>query len=642
MARYSELVSFIIDNVGKETNIISVSHCMTRLRFKLKDYSLVNEREILGNGKITTAQKSGGEYQVVIGTNVGDVYTELISSLGLKNEESQDSEKDKSILNKIIQIITKSITPVLGVLMASGLIQGLLALLVACKVVNTTDGAYIILNVIGNALFTFFPIFLGYTSAKAFQMDGFVGMTIGACLVFPSILTSLTAGDPMFTLFANTIVETPVYKTFFGIPIIFPATGYTSTVVPIIISMYFTSKFEKFLKKHIPDIIAFTLVPFLSILVCVPVTILAVGPIANILTLMITAAITYLNHLSPVITSIVVGVVYQPLVILGLHWPLITIGITNMGAMGSDYIIPMIFTASFAQTAVVLAVYCKTKDRTVKNICIPAIISGCFCIIEPAIYGVTLPVKKRFAFSIIGATIGAVIISIFGAQMYAISVGVLGTVAFINPNGDMNGFIIAIIATIISMIVAFLLTYFTFNEQNTNIDIPSNKKTTFVNRVIGSPLKGKIVKLENVEDASFSKGLLGKGVAILPTEGKLVAPCDGIVTTLFPTGHAIGITSDEGYQILIHVGTDTVQLNGQHFSKKIEQGARVKKGDVLVEFDIDAITQKGYRIITPIIITNTEEYLDVVETMSSNVDYFDQLITVIPNENGIAYQPGEV
>lgn len=642
MASYKELVSFIIDNVGKKNNIISVSHCMTRLRFKLKDYSLVNEKEILGNSKITTAQKSGGEYQVVVGTNVGEIHTELISSLGLRNEESQSVEKDKSILNRIIQIITKSITPVLGVLMASGLIQGLLALLVACNVLNTTDGAYIILNVIGNALFTFFPIFLGYTSAKAFQMDGFVGMTIGACLVFPSILTSLTAGDPLFTLFANTIVETPIYKTFFGIPIIFPTTGYNSTVVPIIISMYFTSKFEKFLKKHIPDIIAFTLVPFLTIIVCVPITILVVGPIANILTLMITAVITYLNHLSPIITSIVVGVIYQPLVILGLHWPLITIGITNMGAMGFDYIIPMIFTASFAQTAVVLAVYCKTKDKTVKNICIPAIISGCFCIIEPAIYGVTLPVKKRFAFSIIGATIGAIIISIFGAQMYAISVGVLGTVAFINPNGDMSGFIIAIISVIISMVVAFLLTYITFNEQNINIDTPLAKKKTSVNGIIASPLKGKIVKLENVEDASFSKGLLGKGVAILPSEGKLVAPCDGIVTTLFPTGHAIGIMSEEGYQILIHVGTDTVQLNGQHFTKKIEQGASVKKGDVLVEFDIDAITQKGYSVITPIIITNTEEYLDVVETMNASVDYFDQLITVVSNEKEITYKQAEV
>ncbi len=633
MARYNELVSFIIENVGGKNNVISVSHCMTRLRFKLNDYSLVHEEIILENSKITTAQKSGGEYQVVIGTNVGDVYAELVSSLGIRKENAQDIEKEKSILNRMIQIITKSITPVLGVLMASGLIQGLLALLVACNIVSSTDGTYIIFNVIGNALFTFFPIFLGYTSANAFHMDGFVGMVIGACLVFPSLLTSMTAGDPMFTLFANTMVETPVYKTFFGIPIIFPATGYTSTVVPIIISMYFTSKFEHFLKKHISDIIAFTLVPFLTILVCVPITILAVGPIANFLTLIITAAITYLNHLSPVITSIVVGVVYQPLVILGLHWPLITIGITNMGAMGSDYIIPMIFTASFAQTAVVLGVYCKTKNKTIKNICIPAMISGCFCIIEPAIYGITLPVKKRFAFSIIGATIGAVIISLFSAQMYAVSVGVLGTVAFINPNGDMSGFLIAVIAIIISMAVAFLLTYFTFNEQNTRNDISSDQKKKTIDRVIASPLKGQIVKLENVEDVSFSKGLLGKGVAILPSEGKLVAPCDGLVTTIFPTGHAIGITSDEGYQILIHIGTDTVQLNGQYFTKKVEQGTRIKKGDVLIEFDIDKITQKGYRVITPIIITNTEEYLDIIETMQASVTYSDPLITVIPNEN---------
>ncbi len=640
MAKYSDLVLFIIKNVGGKDNVISVSHCMTRLRFKLKDYSLVDEKNIISNSKITTAQKAGGEYQVVVGTSVEGIYTELIASLGLKNEESQTEGKDKSVLNKIIQIITKSITPILGVLMAAGLIQGLLALLVACGALETTDGAYIILNVMGSALFTFFPIFLGYTSAKAFQMDGFVGMAIGACLVFPTILTSLTAGDPLFILFANSILETPVYKTFFGIPIIFPTTGYTSTVVPIIVSMYFTSKFEKFLKKHIPDIVAFTLVPFLTIAVCVPLTILAIGPIANILSLLITAAITYLNTLSPIITSLVVGVIYQPLVILGLHWPLITIGITNMGAMGYDYIIPMIFTASFAQTAVVLAVYCKTKDKKVKNICIPAMISGCFCIIEPAIYGVTLPVKKRFAFSIIGATVGAVIISLFSARMYAVSVGVLGTVAFINPNGDMSGFLVAVVATIISMVVAFLLTFIFFNEQNSGISLLADKKQSSHN-IISSPLKGKTIKLENVDDASFSKGVLGKGIAILPSEGKVIAPCDGIVTSLFPTGHAIAITSDDGCEILIHVGTDTVRLNGKYFTKKVQQGAKVIKGDVLVEFDIEGITKEGYSLVTPIIITNSDEYFDVVETMNENVDYFDQLIRVISKENEAAYKLAE-
>lgn len=641
MAKYSDLVSFIVENVGGKDNIVSVSHCMTRLRFHLKDNSLVNEQNITSNNKIATAQKAGGEYQVVVGTMVGEIHAELSALLGLKSEEPQAAEKNDSLLNRIIQIITKSITPVLGVLMASGLIQGVLALLVACSALKTTDGAYIILNVMGNALFTFFPIFLGYTSAKAFKMDGFVGMAIGACLVFPTILTNLTSGNPLFTLFAGTILSTPVYKTFFGIPIIFPTTGYTSTVVPIIISMYFTSKFEKFLKKHIPDIVAFTLVPFLTIAICVPLTILAVGPIANFLSLLITAAITYLNNLSPVITSIVVGVVYQPLVILGLHWPLITIGITNMGAMGSDYIIPMIFTASFTQTAVVLAVYCKTRDKKVKNICVPAMISGCFCIIEPAIYGITLPVKKRFAFSIAGATVGAVIISLFGAKMYAVSVGVLGTVAFINPNGDMSGFYLAIVATLISMAVSFLLTFFTFNEQNPDFSLTAGKKESS-NIIIHSPLKGKTVKLENVEDASFSKGVLGKGIAVLPSEGTLVAPCDGIISNLFATGHAVGITSDDGCEILIHVGIDTVRLNGKHFTVRTKQGNRVKKGDIMVEFDIDAITKEGYSLITPVLVTNSDEYFDIVETTNEKVDYSDQLIRIIPNKNEAAGKLAEV
>lgn len=632
MSKYSDLVAFIVENIGGKENVLSVSHCMTRLRFKLKDFSLINEKSITSNNKIATAQKSGGEYQIVIGTHVGDVHAELISFLGLKNDEAQPAEKGTSLLNRIIQIITKSITPVLGVLMASGLIQGILALLVALGTLKTTDGAYIVLSVMGNALFTFFPIFLGYTSAKAFQMDGFIGMAVGACLVFPTILTSLTSGDPLFTLFSGTILSTPVYKTFFGIPIIFPATGYTSTVIPIIISMYFTSKFEKFLKKHIPDIVGFTLVPFITIAVCVPLTILAVGPIANFLSLLITAGITYLNNLSPVLTSIVVGIVYQPLVILGLHWPLITIGITNIGAMGSDYILPMIFTASFAQTAVVLAVYCKTKDKTIKNICIPAMISGCFCIIEPAIYGITLPVKKRFAFSIIGATAGAVIISVFGAKMYAVSVGVLGTVAFINPNGTMSGFYLAIVATLISMVIAFLLTYFTFNEQNSASRTSIGGKDP-QGRTIGSPLKGSIVKLKEVEDTSFSSGVLGKGVAVLPTEGKVLAPCDGVISNIFSTGHAVGLTSDDGLEILIHVGIDTVRLNGKYFTKKVKQGDRVKSGDLLLEFDLDSIKKEGYSLLTPVVVTNSDNYFDLLSTAEETVDYLNMLIRVIPNKN---------
>ncbi|WP_238902254.1 MULTISPECIES: beta-glucoside-specific PTS transporter subunit IIABC [Clostridium] len=633
MAKYDELVDFIIENIGGKANVESLTHCMTRLRFSLKDFSLINEEELKKNQGIVTAQKAGGKYQVVIGTHVGEVYEVAVGKLGIKNSDKDMEDDDKTALDKLIDTITKVMTPGLGALASSGLIQGLLAILTTIGVLSPTDGAYIILHAMGNAIFAFFPIILGYTSAKAFKSNVFTGMLIGSVLVFTNITTNLASGDVLYNLFTGTIFETAVYKTFFGIPIMFPATGYGSTVIPIIFAVYFASKVEKVIKGKIPDIVGFTLVPFLTLLISAPAAILIIGPIANFASLIITAAITWLYELSPIITTLVVALIYQPLVILGLHWPLITIAALNFAASSSDYILPMLFTASFAQTAVVLAVYIRTKNKKTKAICVPAIISGCFCIIEPAIYGITLPVKKRFAFSMIGAAIGSIIISIFSIKMYAMTVGVLGIVGFLNPNGDTFGLVIGIIGTLVTMIIAFLLTYFTFSEEG--IDSYSKKEVSnkvTENIAVKSPMKGRITSLENAEDPIFSQGTLGKGVLIYPEEGKVIAPCNGIVTTLFPTGHAIGITSDSGEEILIHIGRDTVQLEGKYFYKKIEQGSRIKEGDLILEFDIKEIEKAGYITETPIIISNSTMYLDILESTKENVDFLDTLLTILHNK----------
>lgn len=631
MGKYEDLAHFIIENVGEKENIKNVTHCMTRLRFSLHNEELINEKKLLNNSEIVTSQKSGGQYQVVIGTHVSDVYDEVTRQIG-GDENSQEEPESKGTLNKFIDIITKVITPVLGILIASGLIQGLLAILTATGVVETTDGAYVILNAMGNALFTFFPVVLGYTSAKAFKMDGYVGMIIGASLVFPNIITDLVTGTPLYILFSGTILEMPIYQTFFGLPIIFPETGYTSTVIPIILAMYFASKIEKILKKVIPSIVGFTLVPFMTVLVSVPITILVVGPIANVASLLISSGILVLYTVSPILTTVVVGLIYQPLVILGLHWPLLTIGINNFGILGYDYILPMIFTASFAQTAVVMAVYAKTKSAKTKGICVPAIISGLFCIIEPAIYGVTLPIKKRFVFSMIGGTIGGVILSALSIKMYTMSVGVLGIVSFINPEtGSFSGLVIAIVATLITMVISFLLTYFTFNETiESEEETASVPKQLSAKKELTSPLKGSTLNLENAQDSVFSKGLLGNGIVILPTEGKVIAPCDGILTSIFPTGHAIGITSDTGIEILIHVGKDTVKLNGKYFTILLQQGDRIAKGDTILEFDIEKIEKAGYSTETPIVITNSDQFLDVINTDDAQVDYDTMLMTLIP------------
>lgn len=635
MSKYEKLVSAIIENIGGKKNVINVTHCMTRLRFALKDFNIVKETALKDLDQVTTAQKSGGNYQVVVGTIVEDVYEETIKQLGLSQEQKELVEK-KSLLNRFIDVITKTITPVLGILCATGIIQGLTSLLLATGIITNTSGTYIVLNAIGQALFYFFPVILGYTAAKAFKTDGFVGMLIGACLIYPGILESLTSGEPIRVLFANTLFSTSIYKDFFGLPIIFPANGYSSTVIPIILSMFFVSKFEHLLKRKIPDIVGFTIVPLLTILVGVPATILLIGPVANILNLLILAGLTSLMNFSTVLATIVVGIFYQPLVIFGLHWPLITLAINNFVTQGHDYILPMIFTASFAQTAVVLGVYVKTKNRKTKSICVPAIISGLFCIIEPAIYGVTLPIKKRFAFSAIAATIGAIILSITHTEMYAVSVGILGFVGFINPaSASMTGVIIAVIAVLVTMIIAFILTIITFNENPNDIDPDQDQAKTLKEKSLNhtyevyAPISGKIISLSETSDKAFSNEAIGKGVTIIPDSNKVIAPFDGTVKSLFSTGHAIGIESEDGIEMLIHIGIDTVEIKEPVFTKRVAQGDNFKKGDVLIEFDRKRIMELGYSIETPVIITNVDEFLDVLEEKNDHCTLETSIMKVV-------------
>ncbi|EAD2799159.1 PTS beta-glucoside transporter subunit IIBCA [Listeria monocytogenes] len=471
MGKYDKLNAFIIENVGGDSNIIALTHCVTRLRFTLKDESLVNRDALINHEKIMTAQSANGQYQVVVGMQVGEIYQEMLSKLSISNTNEETSTNDstnkdkKTLLNRFIDTITKIITPTLGVMIGCSLILGVESLLVASKVISPGDGAFVILNAIGYALFTFFPVILGYTSAKTFKSDPFIGMIVGASLVFPNLLNDLVGPEAIYQLFNGTFLQMDIYSDFLGIPIIFPANGYTSTVIPIIFSMFFLSKFEHFIKKIIPQSLHFTFVPFLTLIIGVPATILVFGPIANIASSIISSAILALFSFSPVVAALFVGILYTPLVILGLHWPLVAIGINNLATTGTDYLLPMIFTAPLAQMAVVFAVYLKTKNPDVKKICVPAMVSDFFCIIEPSIYGVTLPVKRRFVFTCIGTAIGALIIAVAGVHNFASTIGVLGIGGFINPQtGDVSYVIVVALASLATMLISFLLAFFTFKE----------------------------------------------------------------------------------------------------------------------------------------------------------------------------------
>lgn len=375
--KYEALAKSIIENVGGTENINNLTHCVTRLRFKLKDESRANTDVLKKTDGIVTVIKSGGQYQVVIGNHVPDVYQEVmaVGNLNTLDEsDSQDSEKT-SIFNKFIDLISGIFAPTLGTLAATGMIKGFNALFVAFGWLTVESGTYQILNAIGDSLFYFFPIFLALTASKKLNVNQFTAMAIGASLVYPT-LTGITAGEPLYTLFAGTLIESPVFIEFLGIPLILMT--YSSSVIPIILSIILASKVEKGLKKFIPDVVKTFLVPFFTLLVVVPLTFIIIGPIATWAGSLVGAGTLAVYNLSPVVAGLIIGGFWQIFVMFGLHWGLIPVALNNLAVYGSDPVVAMSFAASFAQTGAIIAVMLKTKEKKVKSLSIPSIISGIF------------------------------------------------------------------------------------------------------------------------------------------------------------------------------------------------------------------------------------------------------------------------
>jgi beta-glucoside PTS system EIICBA component len=640
--KYEQLAKDIVQNVGGKENVNSVVHCITRLRFKLKDESKANTDVIKNMEGVVTVMKSGGQYQVVIGNHVPDVYKAVVEVGGFNSQSPVDADEGDKGKASFIDIISSIFTPVLGVLAATGMIKGLVALFVALGWLQNTTGTYHILNAIGDSLFYFFPIFLGYTAITKFGGNKFIGMAIGASLVYPT-LTTLTTGDPVTTLFSGSIFQSPIFITFLGIPVILMS--YASSVIPIILAAYFGAKVEKFFRKVIPDVVKAFVVPFLTLLIVVPLTFLVIGPIATWAGVLLGQATLWLYNLSPLIAGLFVGGLWQVFVIFGLHWGLVPIAINNLTVNGADPILGTMFAASFAQIGAVLAVWLRTKDQKLKSLSLPAFISGIFGVTEPAIYGITLPLKRPFIISCIGGAIGGAVLGLMGSQLYMVGgLGIFGIPTYISPAGGLDrGFWGAIIAMIVGFAAGFLLTLlFGISKSNTE-NQTTQKDTTTANsqpssptgkkseEVISSPLTGEVIPLSDIKDQAFASGSLGKGVAIEPSEGKLYAPVSGTVSALFPTNHAIGITSDNGAEILLHIGMDTVELNGKFFTSHISQGARVEKGQLLIEFDIPKIQGEGYIVTTPVIVTNMDAYQDPTMTDQKQVQSGDRIFDIKPS-----------
>lgn len=637
MGKYENLAKEIVKNIGGKDNVSSLTHCITRLRFKLKDESKANDDVIKNMDGVVTVMKSGGQYQVVIGNHVPDVYADVMPLLNLGDTDSQEKDGKKgNLLDRFVDTISGIFQPILGIMAACGMVKGLNTLFVALGLYTADCGGYMVINAVGDAMFTFLPLFLGFTAAKKFGLKPMVGLAIGAIMCYPAIQAStISAGtEPLYTMFEGTMFASPVYIEFFGIPVI--SMDYTSTVIPVIFVTYFASICERFFSKFIPDLVKFFFVPMLTLIVALPVGFLLIGPVATFGSTIISETVLSIRDFSPMIAGAVVGLTWQILVIFGLHWGFIPVYINNIVTLGYDNVMMPFFACTFATSAIVAAIFFKTKDKNLKEMCIPNFISGIFGVTEPAIYGILLPLKKPFIISCIAGGIGGGFYGLFNFRKFMMGgMGIFEFPAMIEPDGSMGNLIVAVTGVIITMIIAFVMTMVIYKddkkeEKTENVEEPKTENKKLIsNTNLYSPLKGKVMELSQIKDAAFASGVLGKGVAIVPSEGKVVSPVDGTVTTIFPTLHAIGITSDEGVEILIHIGLDTVQLEGKGFKGMVKDGDKITKGQTLIEFDIDYITKEGYCLETPVLVTNADNYLDVISENKDNVNYGESIISII-------------
>jgi PTS system beta-glucosides-specific IIC component len=621
MSKNQEIAERVLAAVGGEKNVNSVVHCATRLRFKLKDEAKADTDKLNADDDVIQVVKSGGQYQVVIGSHVSDVYKELLAHSSLGNESDDDTEeKGGNIFNRLIDIISSIFTPFLGAMAGIGILKGFLILATNLGLMTADSGAYQILYAASDGFMQFLPLALAFTAAKKFKTNQYISLAIAAAMVYPAITTAAAQGG----------------LDFFGIPVIINPSGYMSTVIPIILVVWVQSYLERFVKDVVPQVVQIVLVPLLTVLVMVPLAFVVIGPLGTIIGNGLGSLYSSIYNFSPLIAGAVMGGLWQVFVMFGMHWGFVPIMTNNLALMNYDTMIPMLFAPVIAQAGASLAVFFKSKNEKRKALAISSTITSLFGITEPSVYGITLPLKKPFIAACISGAVGGAITGLFHVKAFGnIMPSILAIPSMIsNIDGVESNVVMGIVAIGVAFVLSFGLTLILGFDEEVAAPAPTAKKenTTGAKNdkiILASPLTGSVLPLNKVEDQVFSSGALGKGVAIEPTVGKLCAPADGTVTTLFPTGHAVGITTTDGAEVLMHIGMDTVEMDGEGFEIAVKQGDTIKQGDLLVTFDIEKIKQAGYSTVTPIVVTNTNDYLDVLDMNQEEVLQGEDFLTVV-------------
>lgn len=610
---YEKLAKEIVGYIGGSENVNALVHCATRLRFKVKNTQNVDKKKLEQLEGVITVLDSGGQIQVVIGQHVADVYDTIFEVTDLKKENQSDAEESgekKNLLNTFMDTISGIFAPVLGVMSGAGMLKALLILCTTFGWLKADMGTYRILYAAADGVFTFIPVFLAYTAAKKFRANEFVAVGVAAALLYPDLTAAYSAGEAL---------------TFLKIPVVL--VSYTSSVI----SVYALSKLEKGLKKIVPTVCKTFLTPLLSLAIMVPATYLVIGPIADTVGKALASGYTGLVGLNPVIAGGLLGLIWPAAVMFGVHWGFVPIVMNNIAEYGRDTLFTITGPNNMAQAGATLGVFLKTKDKSVKELAGPAALSAVLAgITEPAIYGVTLRFKRPFF-------IGAVFSGIAGAIVAAAGTGaptLLGTSILTLPGYIGVGFVGFLIACAIAYFGSAIVTYF-FGYSDDMLPKKEEKKEEpqeiipAKDEALLAPVSGKVIPLSEVRDEAFAGGILGQGAAVIPENGEICAPCDGVISVMYPTGHAVGIKSDIGAEILIHVGMDTVTLNGSCFDVKVKAGDHVKAGQLLVRANIEGIKKEGLDITTPVIVANTADYMQIKMAAEKSVKRGEVLLNCV-------------
>ncbi|PXZ18893.1 beta-glucoside-specific PTS transporter subunit IIABC [Lactobacillus helveticus] len=653
---YDNLAKTIIQDVGGKDNVNSVVHCATRLRFKLKDEKKANDDALKDTDGVVTVVKAGGQYQVVIGNEVADVYDAVLKEGGFPGggqvPDDDGADDDSSFIDKAVALISGIFTDILAPLSAGGIIKGLVVMCASLGWLSKTSGAYQILYAIGDSIFFFLPVFLGFTAARRFHMNQFIGAAIGATLTYPSMVALASSKTILSTLFKGTAFASEVHTIFFGIPVI--TMNYSSTVLPVIFTVWFVSIIEHWAKKWIPTVVQMFLVPVVTMIIALPVAFIVIGPVMTWVGDAIGAVMQGIYNFSPIVAGILMGALWQVLVIFGVHWGIVAVTTADLAALGYDPILALSCMVCYAQVGIVLAMIKQTKDKKLKETATGAFFSGLFGVTEPAIYGVTLPRRIPFILSCIGGAISGAVIGAFHSVLYMLpSMGIFAIPAYVNPKGgSMTPVIGVVIAGVVAFVSGFILQLL-FGKKSVDADYnkkqaqkvaeAANEATEVANNPIVaasedeklnpstklvSPLNGDVKPLSEIKDEVFSSGAMGQGVAIEPSEGVLHAPADGKIALVFPTGHVVGINTTDGAEVLMHIGMDTVNLQGKGFKTLVQKGQEVKAGDPLVEFNIKEIKAAGYEVATPVVVTNSKKYESINQVDNGTVEVGQEILSL--------------